>query len=131
MGGRLIINEIIETVRNTNSYSFVVYFSDHEEEVYDCRNAAMHTETNGTKNMFDIPFIVWLSDEYISHNQEKIMTMRKNVDVSYLNDDFMHSICDLAGISFNLFHREKSIFSSSFISKKRFIGKIPYDDFQK
>jgi len=59
-----IVNEIIGLVNKIDSNTFVLYFSDHGEEVYDLVDFTGHTEKDGTRNMFEIPFILWVSDKY-------------------------------------------------------------------
>ena len=42
----------------------MLFLSDHGEEVYKDRNMAGHNEAIPTKDMFDIPFMLWRSDKY-------------------------------------------------------------------
>jgi len=52
-----IMHEIIEMTGRLDYAGQVVYFSDHGEEVYQTVDDKGHTESDGTKPMYDIPFL--------------------------------------------------------------------------
>ncbi len=121
-----VINNIINTVKGTNRSSFVIYFSDHGEDVFDTNEKLlMHNESIGTKPMFDIPFIVFLSDSFKKFNS----TIFINENRPYMTDDLIFSISDLLKINFDQNETARSIFSKSFNeNRKRIILKnINYD----
>ena len=121
-----VINSIINTVKGTNKSSFVIYFSDHGEDVFDTgEKLLMHNESIGTKPMFDIPFIVFFSDSFKEYNS----TIFIDENRPYMIDDLIFSISDLLKISFNQNETTRSIFSRSFNeSRKRVILRgINYD----
>jgi heptose-I-phosphate ethanolaminephosphotransferase len=120
-----IVRNIIELVRNTSTKSFVLYFSDHGEDVYETANIAWHTESEGTKAMYDIPFIVWLSDEYIKSIPENTVF---DSNRKYMTDDLIYSIANLSGVRYNEYDPERSIFDKGFKSRKRRINNnLDYD----
>ncbi len=117
-----VVRGIIEKVRAVNTNSYVLYFSDHGDEVYDTMDLVGHNEYYGTKPMYDVPFIGWFSDEYRSLNPE----LFKNSELykrPYLLEDFIHSFSDISSIEFKGINYEKSIFSDAFKTKKRLIRK--------
>ncbi len=123
-----VVNEIISEVEKINSKSVVLYLSDHGEEVYETRNQIGHTEQNGSKPMFDIPFIVWRSKEFLETSQDFTVAL----DRPYSSEDLPHSLADLAGIKFKRYVKEKSIFDSEFKIKSRIIlNNKPYDEIFK
>lgn len=99
-----IIHSIIKKVKSTNSKSYVLYFSDHGDEVFDTKNNAGHSEKNTTPSMYNIPFILWRSDIYI---KDKKIVFKKNR--KYNNEHLIHTIADLSEINFSKFEKEKSI----------------------
>lgn len=115
-----VVNQIIEDVKAKEENSFVVYFSDHGDEVYETLDMAGHNEYYGSKPMFEIPFVVWASQKYKENSswwsQKETIENRP-----YLLDDFIYSFADLARIEFKENRPAKSIFSSSFVPKKRII----------
>lgn len=120
-----IISEIISKVKSTNKNSYVVYFSDHGEEVFNDYEYFGHHESIGSKAMFEIPFIVWLSDKY---KQQSKLQLQYYIDRKYNLEDFIYSFSELSRIKFDQFDATKSIFSANFQSKKRIVLKdVDYD----
>ena len=125
-----IISNIIEMVKSQNNNAFVLYFSDHGEDVYDSINFACHEENLGTKYMIDIPFILWVSDKYRKNNHEKVAFIDSCVYYKYMIDDLIHSIADLANVTFRNYVPERSVFNKKFKYRKRIIksNKTNYDE---
>jgi heptose-I-phosphate ethanolaminephosphotransferase len=121
-----VINSIINTVKDTHKSSFVIYFSDHGEDVFDTsEQLLMHNESIGTKPMFDIPFIVFLSDSFKKYNS----TIFINENRPYMTDDLIYSISDLLKINFDQNETTRSIFSKSFNEDREriILKRINYD----
>lgn len=118
----------IKLAKKNNGKTAVMLFSDHGEEVYDCINFAGHTETKGTKSMYDIPFILWRSDSKIKEKNNLIFDINRK----YSTEDLLYSMADLASIKFGKFESDRSIFNKQYEAKKRIIfnGKT-YDEFFK
>ncbi|MBR8535063.1 sulfatase-like hydrolase/transferase [Carboxylicivirga sediminis] len=105
-----IINHIIDLVNESNSKSFVLYFSDHGEDVYETINEARHAESSATDPMFKVPFIIWQSEKY-----KRTMTdLCINEERKYNLEDVIFTIADLSNIQFNRFDPQKSIVNSAF-----------------
>lgn len=124
-----IVSEIIKKVKSRKVYSSILYFSDHGEDVYDTGDFRGHTATEmgRTKYMFDIPFILWLSDKFEEFNNEKVAKFQSYLNRKYLNDDVIHTILDLLNIDSYSFDAHRSILSKDFKFKNRLVGKIDYD----
>ncbi|WP_162880214.1 phosphoethanolamine transferase [Mariniflexile rhizosphaerae] len=122
-----IVNTVIDKIKRKRSESFVLYFSDHGEEVYHTIKFAGHNDDVGTLPMFEIPFILWESKDYKLKNNIKIELNRP-----YMTDDLFHSIADLCGIDNKYVDLERSIFSKSFKNRKRVIlNNKDYDSLLK
>jgi heptose-I-phosphate ethanolaminephosphotransferase len=120
-----VIRNIIELVRNTSSRSFVVYFSDHGEDVFETGNIAWHKESEGTKPMYDIPFIVWLSDEYKINIPDNLVF---DLNRKYMTDDLIYSIADISNVGYDEYDPERSLFDRRFKLRKRIIyHNLDYD----
>lgn len=122
-----IVKEIIERMRKKNASSYVLYFSDHGDDVFDKWDNAGHNEYWGTDPMYEIPFMVWFSKKY-----QKYYKMEVPVPVienrKYMLDDFIHSFADLMQIQFDGYDPGKSIFSDEFQPRPRIIkDSIDYD----
>lgn len=122
-----LISEVIKKVDSVNKKSFVLYFSDHGEEVFDNVNMSGHNEDNISKNMFDIPFVLWQSNTFKASSQIQFVNNRK-----YMIDDLFYSIADLLNITAKETDSTRSIFSKHFKQRKRIIkGNIDYDIYFK
>lgn len=120
-----LIRTIIEEVRSKNDRSYVLYFSDHGEDVFESRNMAFHSESEGTKPMYDVPFFVWLSDDYKKNlpNNMVFDTNRK-----YMTDDLIYSIANLSDVQFDEYDPERSIFDKEFKPRtRRIYNNFDYD----
>lgn len=123
-----IIRNIIEQVRKENTSSYVIYFSDHGDEVYDTIDLMGHNEYFATKPMYEIPFIVWLSPIFKEQNP-KFKELKSIEDRKYNLEDFIFSFSDLSNIDFNLKDYTRSIFNPKFLARKRWIKK--QEDYDK
>jgi len=123
-----ILDQIIEKTKSKDEKSYVLYFSDHGEEVYVDKNFKGHNDSDiPTKSMYEIPFFAWTSEEFDSS-----YTFDFDPERPYVLDDLMHSLSDFSQINFLKFDSSKSIFSKDFQPKPRIIGnKIDYDEYFK
>jgi len=112
-----IVDSIISEVEKKYEYANVLYLSDHGEDVYETINEACHTESKGTKPMFDIPFFVWSS----AKSKAARGPLSLNINSRYSSEDLIHTMADLAGIKFQGFDKTKSIINASFQEKERLI----------
>jgi len=117
-----IVREIIEQVKSQNTVSAVSYFSDHGDEVYDTMELEGHNEYHATRPMYEIPFVVWLSDAYKERNSSLLkqsnLTKRR-----YNLEDFIYSFSTLYNIEFNNLNQTRSVFDSLYIKRPRLIKK--------
>ena len=119
-----ILSVIIKSVKKIDKKSAVIYFSDHGEEVYNEIDFVGHSADQIiTKNVYEIPFFIWVSDSFIFNNDFIYSRNRK-----YMSDDIFHSIADLLEIKTREVDSSRSIFSKFFNERKRVIQKsIDYD----
>ena len=111
-----VVSEIIQKVKALNTKSFVLYMSDHGEELFKDHNMAGHNEDISTQDMYDVPFLLWQSEAYKKQNKFTVDASR-----SYMLDDLFHSLSDLLQISANEVDLERSIFNDAFKNRKRII----------
>jgi heptose-I-phosphate ethanolaminephosphotransferase len=120
-----LINKVIKKVDSAQSRSFVLYFSDHGEEMFDNIDLSGHNEDVYSKNMFDIPFFLWRSKKY---KQTKNIKFNKNR--KYMIDDMFYGISDLLDIKARETDSSRSIFNTYFANRKRIIkDTIDYDTY--
>ncbi|MBD3270928.1 MAG: sulfatase-like hydrolase/transferase, partial [Elusimicrobia bacterium] len=109
-----VVSQIIKRIKKENTASYVLYLSDHSEEVFDSRDFVGHEEIIGSRFMVEIPFIIWTSDQFQKNNPETITAMCAHTDTPYLTDDVIHTIFDLSSLSFDRYEPERSIVNKQF-----------------
>ncbi|WP_034058153.1 sulfatase-like hydrolase/transferase [Lacinutrix jangbogonensis] len=126
-----VVSEIIKLTKAENENSFVVYFSDHGDDVFDTQDFVGHHGHKGSKPMFDVPFLAWFSDDYLNNNK-RIDTLNNYENRKYNAEDFIYSFSDIINLDFEGFDATRSIFSSSFKERKRLIKeRLDYDTWEE
>ena len=117
-----IVSTIIQKFKESKNNGFLIYFSDHGEEVYDNpqRLFAGRNEAAPTSQMYTVPFIIWRSDSWKINNQ--FNDAETILHRAYSLSDFIYTWSDLAGISFKEFDSSRSIVSSQFSQHPIWIG---------
>lgn len=116
-----ILSDIFHLISKNTSFATITYLSDHGEEVYDSKDLHGHPGENLTKNIYEIPFIIWLSDSYKNTTN---LDLSKYLNRKYVSDDLEHTIFDLTGVYPDEYIKEKSLINESFIEKTRFADSI-------
>ena len=118
-----IVTDVINKVKTVSKQSTVLYLSDHGEELYTDKNMAGHNESIATKSMYDIPFVLWQSDQY-----KKSKSLIFDAQRPYMTDDLFHSLAQLLKIKATEVKTKRSIFSHNFQNRQRIIlGNEDYD----
>ena len=117
-----VVASLIEQMKKSGQNGYLVYFSDHGEEVYDYPHHlfAGRDEAAPTPAMYSVPFLVWRSESWKQNNRIDVsydMTHRM-----YSLSDFFHTWMDLAGIRFSGFDPGKSIISPRYTYAPVLIG---------
>lgn len=115
-----ILSQLIAKLKATRRPSWLLYFSDHGEEVFDNRlSYGRQTDLDKvTKYMMDIPFFVWFSEGFPS--KRAIKDLKKESNRPFSLDGLIHSIMDLAQLQTALLNEKKSVFSASYEIPKRY-----------
>ena len=118
-----IVTEVINRVKTVSEQSTVLYLSDHGEELYMDKNMAGHNESIATKSMYEIPFLLWQSNQY-----KKSKSLIFDAQRPYMTDDLFHSLAQLLQIKATEVNTKKSIFSHNFQNRQRIIlGNEDFD----
>ena len=117
-----IVRTIIDKVETQERPGVVIYFSDHGDEVFDTMDFVGHSESIGSRPMYEVPMLVWLPpkdrEKFINLLDKKNLLQRK-----YNLEDFIHSYSDIIKIKHTKWDSTKSIFSPYFKDKNRLIRK--------
>lgn len=124
-----VVNKIIQKFKDKES--IIIYFSDHGEEVYDFRNFVGHAETNLSRYMVEIPFMIYISDKFKEKHPKKVKQIKNAINRPYMTDDVIHTILDLSDIKTTEFDETKSVINDKFENKERIIGGKSYEGYWK
>lgn len=124
-----VINEIIDFYKDKEA--IIIYFSDHGEEVYDFRDFVGHTETNLSRYMVEIPFLIYVSDKFIENYPDKVEKIKESVSRPYMTDDVIHTILDISDIETTEYDPTRSVINDKYISRDRMLHGKSYDNYWK
>lgn len=120
-----LISEIISKIEKENKKSYVLYFSDHGEEIYDSKDFMGHGQSDVNKYVAEVPFVIWLSEKY-KQDIDKIKEIYDSLENSYITEDIPYTLMDLSYINWADFDSEKSIINKNFKEKDRYHNGIKY-----
>lgn len=100
------LNRIIEGLEISNSEAYMLYLPD----------SSIDLEENKTE-ISNIPFILWLSEEYKKSYPATLRAVNNNLEKAYKVDTLMHSLTDLTQINYDKQDKSMSIFSNEYIEK--------------
>ncbi len=123
-----VVNSTLQILSQKNESSIAIFFSDHGEEVYDFRNLCGHHHALASKFMYEIPFGIFLSKEFI----KKYPTFKNKIS-GYINRKFstsnlIHTVLDLAQIKVPFFEPSKSLINNKY---KELNLSIPKESFSR
>ena len=113
-----LVKKMNDQLEKKQANTYLLYFSDHGDEVYDIRDFKGHNDDNPTPAMFEIPFVLWRSK---AHKQQ--FQIAEDTTRAATIDHLIYSMSDLSGVDFKRFQAEKSIFSKQYQEpNKRILG---------
>ena len=122
-----IVSGIIDKFRDDET--IVIYVPDHSEAIYDETGGFTgHIEENPTRQMIEIPVIMWASDKFKANYPDKWAQIQAAVNRPYMTDDMIHTVLEIADIKTPEFDPTKSIIDTKFdATRKRIFGGKDYD----
>ncbi|MGG4610568.1 phosphoethanolamine transferase CptA [Providencia sp. Me31A] len=132
-----IVSSLIKDFDSSKENGFLIFFSDHGEDVYDTPPHDMLGRSEGkpSKIIYNVPFLVWQSPEWLATHQ---FDLNNKTSRPFSNMDFIYAWSDLAGLNYTGFEPEKSLFNDTFKPQPRYIGDpenksslMLYDDLKK
>jgi glucan phosphoethanolaminetransferase (alkaline phosphatase superfamily) len=125
-----VMSQIIATMREFNGESFVLYLSDHGEEVYDWREFFDHDDSMLSPYLAEIPFVLWLSDAYRSAHPAFTARIAHATDRPFVTSDLIDALTELTRLSFPGMDESRSLFSEKFMPHRRITADRDYDTFK-
>jgi heptose-I-phosphate ethanolaminephosphotransferase len=109
-----------------------VYLSDHGEEVYDWRDQCARDHgplsSNKLKYQYDIPFMVWCSDQFKHKHPEVVSRIRQAVNRPFMIDNLCHLLFTVGGINTVYYRDSLDLFSPRYNCKQRRVNNQDYDE---
>lgn len=127
-----VVATLIKDFKQSGQDGFLLYFSDHGEEVYDTppHHTQGRNESSPTRAMYDVPFMIWTSPGWQRAHPRDFSadTSRK-----YSSSQLIHTWSDLSGLTYDGYDPTRSVTSPQFIEAPRLIGnpygKAPLTDY--
>ena len=112
-----VVTNIINLFKNKEA--IIIYVPDHGEEILEFREFYGHADTNYSKYMLEIPFLIFVSDKLKDSNPNLIKNIKNSLNNPYMTDDFIHTILDIANISTTDFDETRSIINPNFNKNRK------------
>ncbi|MBJ3815949.1 phosphoethanolamine transferase CptA [Shimwellia pseudoproteus] len=119
-----VVATLINQYKATQPHGFMVFFSDHGEEVYDTPPHDIQGRNEGapTRPMYTVPYFHWVSPSWQQHYPQDYSNM---TDRPYSLSQFIHTWSDMAGLQYQGWDAQKSLVNAAFQPETRWIGD-PY-----
>lgn len=122
-----VFENLITLVRDHGQEAFVLYFSDHGEEVFEFRDFHGHGNPFLSPYMARVPLVLWMSEEFKSRRGDVATRARAISKRPYSLEHLFHGILDLSGVSGA--DATRSVFSNQFTPRQRLTGGRDVDKF--
>ncbi|NWD48068.1 phosphoethanolamine transferase CptA [Pseudomonas gingeri] len=124
-----VVSSLIKDYAKTDPNGFLLYLSDHGEDVFDSFGHATlgRNEARPTAPMYTIPFIAWASPKWRETHE---WNFASDLNRPYSSSNLIHTWTDLAGLSFDEQDLSKSVVNDQFKVRPLLIGD-PYARAQK
>ena len=119
-----VVSSLIKDYAKTDPNGFLLYLSDHGEDVFDSAGHSTLGRNEGkpTAPMYTIPFMAYASPKW---RETHDWSFASDLQRPYSSSQLIHTWADLAGLSFDEWDRSKSLVNDSFKPRPLLIGD-PY-----
>ena len=116
-----IISRLIEEYEQSAAHGFLLYFSDHGDEVFDTapHKTLGRNEDAPTPNMYQVPMLLWTSPSWQATHLRDLQGISEH---KYSTTHLIHTWSDLAGLSYDRYQAELSVVNPAFTGFTRWIG---------
>ncbi len=121
-----VVCEVLKICKNAKLPTVFCYFSDHGQEVYDCRKIRGCDAGSPTKNMVEIPFFIWGSPDYVKTMGDKWAILERNLNFSYSTMSLSNDLLQLSGINSERLCEMSSLFNVEQYKQGRYIFDFSY-----
>jgi len=115
-----VLDSLLKIIEKNTKNAVVIYTADHGENVYDEGDNLGHDYAGKLpKSNVEIPFFLWLSDEYRTSDQEVLSLIESRRNAPYMTDHLFHTLIDLGRIQTPFLNPENSIVNFGFIGERK------------
>lgn len=129
----MVVEHIINLYRQKDC--ILIYFADHGEEVYDCRDYAgrkfdLSSGKEIARCQLDVPFLVWTSESYRKNHEDVVRKLEESRAKPMMLDVLPHFLLYLGGISTKWYMPKYNILDDTYeVSRKRILSnRLDYDE---
>lgn len=116
----MILDSLISLIKQENAVSYLMYLSDHGENLYDdSRMRFLHPPSEPTKYVAHIPFFIWTSPDYNSAYPQKTKELHNHLNSPISSGDVFETLLDMANITYPKANLNESISSDKFQNSKQ------------
>lgn len=116
------IYKVINMAKEQGGLSAVLYTSDHGEDIFDDdRNLFLHASPLPSLQQIYVPYVIWLSDDYVGKYADNVSAMRNNLNkpVSSSLSTF-HTLLSIGGLKTVNYMNEYSLCNASYNLTERY-----------
>ncbi|WP_339479302.1 phosphoethanolamine transferase CptA [Pseudomonas sp. RL_5y_Pfl2_73] len=119
-----VVSSLIKDYAKTDPNGFLLYLSDHGEDVFDSSGHGTLGRNEGkpTAPMYTIPFMAWASPKW---RESHDWNFAGDLSRPYSSSHLIHTWADMAGLNFDELDHSKSLVSTDFKARPLLIGD-PY-----
>lgn len=122
------LTEVIRKLKETNVSTAMMYTADHGQLLFDgACPYAFHGRS--TAYEFQVPAIVWYSNQYRAQFSSKVKYLVKHRDAPLSTENIFHSVVDMAGVSYPHEWLNRSLFSAAFSPSQRLVDSETWLDY--
>lgn len=85
-----VLGKIMDLLKQQKQIAAMSFFADHGEEVFDSKDFKGHGPDGVTKNMVEIPFLLWRNAAFQQAFPETDAVLRSRLQAPFMLDDFFH-----------------------------------------
>ncbi|MEO8887161.1 MAG: phosphoethanolamine transferase [Mucilaginibacter sp.] len=97
-----VLDSIISIAKSQNSFSSVVYISDHGEDLLDDKRHFTHhiNASPPSKYVIHVPLFIWYSPQVQQKYPEKILNLSMHKDSATSSQNIIYTLTSIAGITY-------------------------------
>jgi heptose-I-phosphate ethanolaminephosphotransferase len=119
-----VLGDLIDILKSRHESACLLYVSDHGEDVLDSRpdKYLFRDDTLATDPMYEVPFVVWFSPEYIRDNRDFVAGVAASRNRKFQDRFLYMELLDLARLGHPFYDPRLSLFSPQFVERVRRVG---------